>query len=212
MPLSTFVTSVKLLVFPFRKYLDVLSLYASRATVRSLLGTTSQPSPFACEGACTVDGSAARGVLSLLVSCVRWGGTASPKPAHVVHDLVEVHSHAGVSKVLVVARIVDELGDFIQPKLDEMGSTAGQRSSLTRVRKPSELNECTCFAFFPKTKRSASITLDLPLPLGPTTEEKDCTSPRWVNGVSKLTKLMRGDGSGDLPCGMARCAALRRKT
>ncbi len=32
----------------------------------------------------------------------------------------------------------------------------------------------TCFAFFPNTKSIASMTFDLPLPLGPTTEEKHC--------------------------------------
>ena len=32
----------------------------------------------------------------------------------------------------------------------------------------------TCLAFLPKTKSMASMTLDLPLPLGPTTEEKHC--------------------------------------
>ena len=33
----------------------------------------------------------------------------------------------------------------------------------------------TCLALFPKTNSIASITLDLPLPLGPTTDEKHCT-------------------------------------
>ena len=35
-------------------------------------------------------------------------------------------------------------------------------------------------AFLPKTKSIASITLDLPLPLGPTTEEKDL----WKGPIS----------------------------
>lgn len=32
----------------------------------------------------------------------------------------------------------------------------------------------TCLAFFPNTNSMASITFDLPLPLGPTTDEKHC--------------------------------------
>ena len=32
----------------------------------------------------------------------------------------------------------------------------------------------TCFALRPKTNSMASITFDFPLPLGPTTAEKDC--------------------------------------
>lgn len=32
----------------------------------------------------------------------------------------------------------------------------------------------TCFAFLPNTKSIASMTFDLPLPLGPTTDEKHC--------------------------------------
>lgn len=37
----------------------------------------------------------------------------------------------------------------------------------------------TCLARFPNTNRRASMTLDLPEPLGPTTEEKDCVCERW---------------------------------
>ena len=32
----------------------------------------------------------------------------------------------------------------------------------------------SCLARLPNTKSMASMTFDLPLPLGPTTEEKDC--------------------------------------
>lgn len=38
----------------------------------------------------------------------------------------------------------------------------------------------SCLARFPKTKSMASITLDLPLPFGPTTEENLCTSNKSV--------------------------------
>jgi hypothetical protein len=44
-------------------------------------------------------------------------------------------------------------------------------SSETRERR-------SCFAFLPKTKSSASITLDLPLPFGPTIAESEwCIGP-----------------------------------
>lgn len=42
--------------------------------------------------------------------------------------------------------------------------------------KPFNKSCCTCFARRPNTKSMASMTFDLPLPLGPTTEEKDCIS------------------------------------
>lgn len=41
----------------------------------------------------------------------------------------------------------------------------------------------TCFAFFPNTKSIASMTLDLPLPLGPTTEEKLCKHVFHIRAV-----------------------------
>ena len=45
----------------------------------------------------------------------------------------------------------------------------------------------TCFARLPKTKSMASMTLDLPLPLGPTTDEKFCNTP--VRSVSTRERL-----------------------
>lgn len=39
---------------------------------------------------------------------------------------------------------------------------------------PHGLKLPTCFALLPNTNSMASITLDLPLPLGPTTDEKHC--------------------------------------
>ena len=38
--------------------------------------------------------------------------------------------------------------------------------------------ENTCFALLPNTNSIASITFDLPLPLGPTTDVKDCSIHR----------------------------------
>jgi len=38
----------------------------------------------------------------------------------------------------------------------------------------------TCLARLPKTNSIASMTLDLPLPLGPTTDEKFCSANRCV--------------------------------
>jgi hypothetical protein len=44
------------------------------------------------------------------------------------------------------------------------------------------LERRSCFARFPKTKSIASMTFDLPEPLGPTTEEKDCGRRGGVSG------------------------------
>ena len=45
----------------------------------------------------------------------------------------------------------------------------------------------TCLALFPKTNSIASITFDLPLPLGPTTEEKHCTRREfWAEALQSV--------------------------
>lgn len=55
-----------------------------------------------------------------------------------VHDLVEVDCDSSIRKVLVVARVVDELRHFIQPelqKLDERPQTVEKsQQSSTQLR------------------------------------------------------------------------------
>jgi hypothetical protein len=51
----------------------------------------------------------------------------------------------------------------------------------------------TCFALLPKTNSMASITLDLPLPFGPTTEEKHCMAIHSISSVPPF------QGCGDVP-------------
>lgn len=58
----------------------------------------------------------------------------------------------------------------------------------------------SCLARLPKTKSIASMTLDLPLPLGPTTEEKHCRRGRR-GGQLGVRWLQRGRRRGRLPRG-----------
>lgn len=46
-----------------------------------------------------------------------------------------------------------------------------------------ESRSLTCLARLPNTNNMASITLLLPLPLGPTTDEKHCAGPRKRSGL-----------------------------
>ena len=61
-------------------------------------------------------------------------------------------------------------------------------------------NQCrlTCLARLPKTKSMASITFDFPLPLGPTTAEKDCG--RYTGGIWSFNTPHKQLQQASSPC------------
>lgn len=107
-----------------------------------------------------------------------------------------------------------------------------QASPLTTPRSTqcAAVRTRTCLARLPNTNSIASMTLDLPLPLGPTTDEKDCAGPTTTTkaGAPHVCKQRAHcpvvcarrqarsrharRAPGVLPCGTAPRAALRRMT
>lgn len=64
-------------------------------------------------------------------------------------------------------------------------------------------------AFLPNTKSIASITLDLPLPLGPTTDEKRCSRERMgrkIGGI-RYIRLCIANWIIQVSCGSAQSVA-----
>jgi hypothetical protein len=108
---------------------------------------------------------------------LRPGASLGCARLHRVNNLLKVHADARRVQVLVVSGLVDELRHFVQPQLRTPRLSACARREhrcaslcLHAGRGP------TCLARLPNTKSIASMTLLLPLPFGPTTEEKHCMS------------------------------------
>ena len=105
---------------------------------------------------------------------------AGSRGARRVHYFLEVHADARHLQVPVVCGVVDELRHLVQAQLQHAGTPQLQAPWHAGGGSWQESKQrwCTCFARLPKTKSMASMTLLLPLPLGPTTEEKHCKHVR----------------------------------
>ena len=97
--------------------------------------------------------------------------------AYQIHDLLEVNSHASDLQVAVVCGLVDELGHLTKTQLSSKAKQGSARIQqyFQDQNECGESQHCTCLARLPKTNSMASMTLDFPLPFGPTTDEKLCT-------------------------------------
>lgn len=100
----------------------------------------------------------------------------------VVHNLLEIHRDRAKVHVTVVLRVVNEsaqltLSDLARSEASDPGHEErweGVRFNFLQNANSSQRNGRGRRDAHPKTNNMASITLDFPDPLGPTTEEKHC--------------------------------------
>lgn len=112
---------------------------------------------------------------------------------YLINNLLEMDRDACTIQILVVSRIVNKFGNFVQPHLwisTPLSSTNERHSPLSYQKyhhnsslRKKKSKHLTCLARFPKTNNIASITLLFPLPFGPTTAEKLCPfqKPQYQN-------------------------------